>query len=42
MAEATLLASTRVRPKRLQSSGYRFRFPDLEGGLRHLLGRAAS
>jgi uncharacterized protein len=39
MAEATLLASTRVRPERLQSTGYRFRFPDLEGALRHLLGK---
>ncbi len=42
MAEATLLASTRVRPERLQSSGYRFRFPGLEEALRHLLGRASS
>jgi uncharacterized protein (TIGR01777 family) len=40
MAEATLLASTRVRPARLQATGYRFRFPELEGALRHLLGRA--
>jgi uncharacterized protein (TIGR01777 family) len=40
MAEATLLASTRVRPERLQVTGYRFRFPNLEGALRHLLGRA--
>lgn len=39
MAEATLLASTRVGPERLQSTGYRFRFPALEGALRHLLGR---
>ena len=42
MAEATLLASTRVRPDRLRSSGYRFRFPGLEGALRHLLGETAS
>jgi hypothetical protein len=41
MADALLLASTRVRPGRLEASGYRFRFPDLEGALRHLLGRAA-
>lgn len=40
MAEATLLASTRVWPERLEATGYRFRFPDLEGALRHLLGRA--
>jgi hypothetical protein len=39
MADAALLSSTRVRPARLESSGYRFRFPDLEGALRHLLGR---
>jgi len=40
MAEAALLASARVRPGRLQATSYRFRFPDLEGALRHLLGRA--
>lgn len=39
MAEATLLASTRVRPERLEATRYRFRFPDLESSLRHLLGR---
>jgi hypothetical protein len=39
MADAALLSSTRVRPERLQASGYRFRFPDLEGALRHVLGR---
>jgi uncharacterized protein (TIGR01777 family) len=38
MAEATLLASTRVRPRRLEESGYTFRFPSLEGALRHVLG----
>jgi uncharacterized protein (TIGR01777 family) len=41
MADAALLSSTRVRPERLHASGYRFRFPDLEGALRHVLGRAA-
>ena len=41
MADAALLSSTRVRPERLQASGYRFRFPDLEGALRHVLGRTA-
>ena len=40
MAEATLLASTRVRPERLRATGYRFRFPELDGALRHLLGKA--
>ena len=39
MADAALLSSTRVRPERLQASGYRFRFPELEGALRHVLGR---
>jgi uncharacterized protein (TIGR01777 family) len=39
MAEATLLASTRVQPERLQATGYRFRFPQLAGALRHLLGK---
>jgi NAD dependent epimerase/dehydratase family enzyme len=41
MADATLLSSTRVRPERLEATGYRFRFPDLEGALRHALGRTA-
>jgi uncharacterized protein (TIGR01777 family) len=39
MADAALLSGARVAPKRLLDSGYRFRFPDLEGALRHLLGR---
>ena len=39
MADALLLAGARVMPVRLQKSGYRFRFPDLESALRHLLGR---
>ncbi|MEE8302600.1 MAG: TIGR01777 family oxidoreductase [Candidatus Tectomicrobia bacterium] len=37
MADALLLASTRVEPARLQETGYEFRYPDLEGALRHLL-----
>jgi hypothetical protein len=41
MADAALLSSTRVRPERLQASGYGFRFPNLEGALRHLLGKTA-
>lgn len=39
MAEALLLSSTRVEPARLRASGYQFRHPDLEGALRHLLGK---
>ncbi|HEU5303174.1 MAG TPA: TIGR01777 family oxidoreductase [Gemmatimonadales bacterium] len=37
MADATLLASTRVLPKRLLASGYRFEYPDLETALGHVL-----
>ena len=39
MADDLLLASARVMPERLVESGYQFRCPDLEGALRHLLGR---
>jgi hypothetical protein len=39
MADELLLASLRVEPEKLLASGYRFRFPDLEGALRHLLGK---
>jgi uncharacterized protein (TIGR01777 family) len=42
MAEATLLASTRVRPEVLLQTGYAFRFPGLEEALRHVLGRTTS
>ncbi|MBI3988355.1 MAG: TIGR01777 family protein [candidate division NC10 bacterium] len=38
MADEMLLASTRVEPTRLLATGYRFRHPELEGTLRHLLG----
>lgn len=37
MADALLLASTRVMPARLQDAGYTFQYPELEGALRHLL-----
>ncbi len=33
------LSSTRASPVRLLETGYRFRYPVLEGALRHLLGR---
>ena len=36
MADA-VLASARVRPERLLATGYRFRFPELDGALRHVL-----
>jgi len=38
MADALLLASARVVSRRLEETGYRFRFPELSGALRHLLG----
>ncbi|MDO8739185.1 TIGR01777 family oxidoreductase [Candidatus Deferrimicrobium sp.] len=39
MADALLLASARVFPRRLEEIGYPFRFPELGGALRHLLGK---
>ena len=39
MADALLLASTRVEPAQLLASGYAFRHPDLESALRHYLGK---
>jgi uncharacterized protein (TIGR01777 family) len=39
MADELLLPSVRAQPKRLQETGYEFRYPDLEGALRHVLGR---
>jgi uncharacterized protein (TIGR01777 family) len=38
MAEPLLLASARAAPRRLEETGYRFRFPELRAALRHLLG----
>lgn len=37
MAEELLLASARVEPARLVASGYKFRHPELEEALRHML-----
>jgi len=39
MADALLLSSTRVVPRRLEETGYPFRFPELGAALRHLLGK---
>lgn len=39
MADATLLASQRMRPRRLLESGFQFRYPTLEAALRFELGR---
>jgi uncharacterized protein (TIGR01777 family) len=37
MADATLLTSQRVEPARLKESGFVFKYPKLEGALRHVL-----
>jgi len=37
MVDALMLASARVAPRRLEETGYRFRFPELGGALLHLL-----
>ncbi len=39
MADALLLASARVRPGKLEASGYAFLDPELEAALGHMLGR---
>jgi uncharacterized protein (TIGR01777 family) len=38
MADAALLASQRVEPARLTATNYEFKYPELEGALRHALG----
>jgi uncharacterized protein len=37
MADELLLSSARVQPVKLLATGYAFRYPELEAGLRHLL-----
>ena len=39
MANELLLSSARLEPARLLASGYTFRYPELEGALRQVLGR---
>ncbi|MGB3684134.1 MAG: TIGR01777 family oxidoreductase [Rubrobacteraceae bacterium] len=39
VADELLLASARVEPHKLKETGYEFRYPELAGALRHLLGR---
>ncbi len=39
MADEALLASTRVAPRRLEESGFKFLHPTLENTLRHVLGK---
>jgi len=42
MADALLLASARVILRRLEETGYRFRFAELSAALRHLLGNGGT
>jgi uncharacterized protein (TIGR01777 family) len=37
MADALLLSGARVLPKKLEATGFKFQFPELEGSLRHVL-----
>ena len=39
VADALLMASTRVEPARLKEAGYQFRHPEIEGALRSVLGK---
>lgn len=39
MADELLLTSQRVEPAKLKTAGYAFQYPELEGALKHLLGR---
>jgi uncharacterized protein len=39
MADELLLASARVQPVKLAASRYCYRYPELEGALRHLLAK---
>jgi uncharacterized protein (TIGR01777 family) len=39
VGEEFLLASRRIQPAKLLAAGYTFRFPELEGALRHELGK---
>ncbi len=39
VADELLLASARMEPAKLKEAGYEFRYPELEGALRHLLGK---
>lgn len=39
MGREAMLASFRVKPSRLLATGFKFRFPELEPALRHLLGK---
>ena len=39
MADALLLASSRVKPRQLLTTGFKFKHPELETALKHLLGK---
>lgn len=39
VADALLLASARMEPAKLEATNYEFRHPELEGALRHILGK---
>jgi uncharacterized protein (TIGR01777 family) len=41
MANQMALYSQRVVPRKLEASGFKFAYPDLEGAFRHVLGRPA-
>ena len=40
LADELLFASANVQSQRLLEAGYQFRYPELEGALRHVLGQA--
>ncbi|MEE2637123.1 MAG: TIGR01777 family oxidoreductase, partial [Acidobacteriota bacterium] len=40
MADALLISGAKVEPARLEDTNFQFAHPDLEGALRHLLGRS--
>lgn len=39
IADELLLASQRIEPAKLRETGYEYRYPELEGAFRHVLGR---
>ena len=39
MADATLLSSQRVEPARLKEAGFVFKYPELKGALKDVLGK---
>jgi uncharacterized protein len=41
MADALLLSSQRVEPRKLETSNYQFQYPNLDSALRHVLGKSA-